>query len=264
LTGPIITLLTDFGTRDGYVAAMKGVILDIVPNAVLVDAGHDVQAHDIQAAGWALAQYAFTFPAGTLHLAVVDPGVGSSRDLLVATASNRIFLAPNNGLLHWVTRSAAGFSVHRIRDDICRPEGKSTTFHGRDILAYAAGRLARGFDTIDSMTEPLEELVIPDWGEVRSQGGMLVGEVIHVDRFGNLITNVQRPHLQETRWRTLTIQAGGGIISGIQKAYSDVRRGEPLALFGSHDHLELAVNRGSAAESMGLKRGARVLVQIEL
>ena len=131
MTGPIITLLSDFGTSDGYAAAMKGVILDVVPNAILVDAAHEIRAHDIQAASWALAQYAFTFPEGTTHIAVVDPDVGTDRDLLVATAGGHTFFAPNNGLVHWISRSAAGFEVRRIRDDVSRPEGKSNTFHRR-------------------------------------------------------------------------------------------------------------------------------------
>ena len=263
MTGPIITLLSDFGTQDGYVAAMKGVILDLVPHAVLVDAGHDIRRHDVQAAGWALAQYAFTYPGKSIHIAVVDPGVGTSRELLLATAGEQYFLAPNNGLLYWVSRSASGFTVQRIREKVHRPEGKSATFHGRDILAYAAGRLASGFDTVERLTEPLEELVVPDWGEVRSEGNALVGEVIHVDHFGNVITNLHRNHVERTGWRRPTVRAGGGTISGIRRTYGDVRRGEPLALFGSHDHLEVAVSCGSAAESMGLRRGDPITVQEE-
>ena len=261
MTGPIITLLSDFGTSDGYAAAMKGVILDVVPNAILVDAAHDIRAHDIQAASWALAQYAFTFPEGTTHIAVVDPDVGTDRDLLVATAGGHTFFAPNNGLVHWISRSAAGFEVRRIRDDVSRPEGKSNTFHGRDVLAYAAARLARGFDSIDSITEPLQELVMPQWGEVRSRGEGLEGEVIHVDRFGNLITNIHRTYLEQAGWKEVALEAGAGTISNLCKTYGDVLPGEPLVLIGSHDHLEIAVCHGSAASAMGLKRGAKVIVR---
>lgn len=261
MSGPIITLLTDFGMSDGYVAAMKGVILEIVPDAILIDAGHDLQAHDVQAASWVLAQYAFSYPDGSIHIAVVDPQVGTNRDLVVASAGGHLFFAPNNGLLHWISRNTAGFEVSRILDHVCRPEGKSNTFHGRDVLAYAAGRIASGFETLESITEPLEEFEIPAWGEVRSRGDALEGEIIHVDRFGNMISNIHRTYLEQVAWNNISVQVGEGRISNLSAAYADVMPGEPLVLVGSHDYLEIAVYHGSAARSMGLKRGAKVVVQ---
>ncbi len=261
MTGPIITLLTDFGGRDGYVAAMKGVILDLVPNGIVVDASHDIPAQDIQAGAWALSQYAYCYPEKTIHVAVIDPEVGTSRDALIATAGNQIFIAPNNGLLHWVSSSAAGFEVRRIRGDVHRPGDTSSTFHGRDVFAYVAGRLARGLDSIEELSEPVEELVVPNWGEVRSEGGGLVSTVIHVDHFGNLITGIHREHLKQFGKNNIMVVAGDGTLSRLHRTYGDVPAGMPLALIGSHDHLEIAVALGSAREVMGIGRGDRIVVK---
>lgn len=264
MSGPIITLLSDFGYADGYAAAMKGVILDLAPRAVVVDAAHGIPPQDVQAGAWVLAQYAFYFPPGTIHLAVVDPGVGTDRDALVARAGGQIFVAPGNGLLHWVSRTAAGFDVRRIRDSVHRDGEVSSTFHGRDIFAYTAGLIARGPDPIEALTAPVEELFVPGWGEVRSEGGGVAGVVVHIDRFGNLITGIHRRHVESIGSRRLLIQAGqetlDETLDGLRKTYQQVPHGSPLALIGSHDHLEIAVSGGSAALKMGLRRGDRVAV----
>lgn len=252
--GQIITLLTDFGSGDGYAAAMKGVILDLCPQVNLVDAGHHVLRHDVAAGAWALAQYAFFYPRGTIHVGIIDPGVGSDRHGLIACCGGQIFVAPDNGLLHWVSRSAAGFEAHVIRPDVHRPEGCSSTFHGRDVFANVAGRLATGYEQIKDLTTPAEELVVPQWGQVRSEGETLVGEVIHVDHYGNVITSFHRSHLEGSGWSDYQIRIGGGVIRTIHETYNEVKRGRPLALIGSHGHLEIAVYKGSAAEAMNLKR----------
>ena len=260
MTSPIITLMSDFGDDDGYVAAMQGVMMETCPNAVLVDATHGIPPHDIKAASWVLSQYAFHYPEKTIHIAVVDPGVGTDRDILLAGAGGQIFLAPNNGLLHWISRRASDFDVRRIKPDVHRPEGVSATFHGRDIMAYAAARLARGLDDMHTLTEAVDEFVVPNWGEVISQRGGIKGQIIHVDHFGNCITSVHRTHLDTMTGRSIVIEIGRGELNRLHRTYGDVAAGEPLALIGSHEHLEIAVARGSAAADMQLARGDEVLV----
>ena len=257
---PIITLLTDFGTRDGYGAAMKGVILDLVPHVTIVDAGHEIPPHDVAAAAWALAQYAFFFPKGTIHVAVVDPGVGSNRQGLIAQAGGHIFIAPDNGTLHWVSKSAAGFDAQVIRPNIHRPSGRSHTFDGRDVFANVAGRLASGYESIAQLSDPATELVVPEWGRVRSEGGAIVGEIIDIDHFGNAITSIHRHHVEQAGWRRALIQVGKTKLTHVNTTYSDVPASTPLALIGSHDHLEIAVCLGSAAKVLGLRRGDSVKV----
>jgi hypothetical protein len=260
MNGPIVTLLTDFGDSDGYVPAMKGIVLGVVPHAVLVDAAHTIPPHDIKAASWVLAQYAFSYPAKTIHIAVVDPGVGTKRDILVATAGGQLFFAPNNGLLHWVSRRASGFQVWRLKKSIHRPEEVSATFHGRDIIAYAAGRLAGELDDVEALTEPIEELVVPAWGDVISERGGIKGQIIHIDRFGNCITSIHRTHLETLMGRGIVIEVGEGTLKRMHRTYGDVRAGSPLAIVGSHDNLEIAISRGSAEQDMNLSRGDDVRV----
>lgn len=263
MTAPILTLMSDFGGDDGYAAAMKGVILAACPHAVLVDATHDIPPHDIKAAAWALGQYASLYPGNTIHLAVVDPGVGTDRDILLAEAAGQVFLAPNNGLLHWISRRESGFDVRRLKRNVHRPQGVSATFHGRDVIAHAAGRLAAGLDDADALTEAVDEFVVPNWGEVISERGGIKGQIIHVDHFGNCITSIHRTHLETMTGRPIAIVVGGGELNRVHRTYGDVAAGEPLALIGSHDHLEIAIARGSAAADMRLARGEDVLVVLK-
>lgn len=255
-----VTLMSDFGYADGYVAAMKGVILGLAPETTVVDAAHAIPPQDIQAGAWTLAQYAFEFPPGTLHVAVVDPDVGTDRDGLVAVAGGHVFIAPNNGLLHWVMRAASSFDVRRIRDNVHRDGDVSSTFHGRDVFAHVAGILAGGRGDWASLTEPVEELLVPDWGEVRSEAGGVVGQVVHVDRFGNLITGIHRRYLESLGRSGVRVQAGQESLGGLRRTYADAPAGHPLALIGSHQHLEIAVSGGSAALKLGIRRGDSVLV----
>lgn len=263
MRNPIITLLTDFGGGDGYVAAMKGVLLDHVPHAVLVDAGHEIPAYDIQAAAWALGQYAFLYPPGTVHVVVVDPGVGTARAGVVAELDGRLFIAPDNGVLHWVRGAAEEVSLGRILDDVHRPGVKSSTFHGRDVFAYVAGRLATRPYAVKEVTEAMDALTAPSWADVRRDGDQVLGEVIHVDRFGNLITNIREVDLEQVGPRPLMIDAGRWSFGALHAAYGDVHPGQPLALIGSHGHVELAVHCGNARELIGLRRGDPVRISAQ-
>ena len=261
MAGQLITLLTDFGTRDGYAAAMKGVVLQLCPRATIIDAGQDVSRYDAAAGAWALAQYAFLYPPGTIHIAVVDPGVGTDRHALIGLGGGQIFVAPDNGLLHWVRQNGPGFEARVIRSGIHRPEGVSNTFHGRDLFAHVAGRLAGGDDRIEDVSDPATEIVIPPWGQVRSEGDLLIGEVVHVDHYGNVITSFRAHHIKRAGWNGFVVCVGGSRIHSLLRTYGEAPPGQPIALIGSHDHVELAIRQDSAAQRMGLKRGDSVSIE---
>lgn len=257
---PIVTLLTDFGTADAYVAAMKGVILSLAPDAAVVDAAHGIAPQNVRAGAWVLGQYAFWYPEGSIHVAVVDPGVGTSRDALLVNADGRVFLAPDNGLLAWVLKQAANVELRKLRPDVHGARGKSSTFHGRDVFAHAAGLLAGGKSAADISVEA-ESVVMPSWAFVHDEGDCLVGEVIHVDRFGNLISNITRKQVAEKKWGGMHVRCGDDGAIRVVSTYGDAEDGELIALFGSSGTLEVAVNGGSAAERTSLVRGAAVLLR---
>ena len=244
---PVITLLTDFGTADGYVAEMKGVLLSAAPNAQVVDLSHDVSPHDVDAARLAVARYWRRFPTGTIHLVVVDPGVGSQRQAIAVLSEGRFLIGPDNGVL---SPALLMQGAHVVALDV--PFGAAPTFHGRDVFAPAAASLARG-TTIDSLGSPLEDAVIRRTPEaVREADGWLRGEVIVVDRFGNAVTNLLAVHGGEVRVGEREVP--------LHRTYADVASGEPVALVGSSGLIEIAVRDGSAAERLGLKRGTVVRI----
>jgi len=256
----MIVLMSDFGTADGYVAAMKGVIAALAPTELIVDATHDIAPQDIAGGAWALANYASSFPEGTIHVAVVDPGVGTSRALVLVEAGGQRVLAPDNGLLSfWL----GGVSTHRARKfkkNWHRPGGISTTFHGRDILAYAAGLLAVNQlpeDALENMDYPLMRL--PE-SMVNLQPQFIVGQVIHIDRFGNAITGITSAHLEKYKRKKPKIRLPFGADVPLKSTYADVANGKTLALINSSDHLEIAVRTGNASLIHGLSRGTEVKV----
>ena len=257
----IITLLTDFGTSDAYVAAMKGVILSLSPKAELVDACHDIAPQDIQAAAWTLGQYWSFYPAGTMHVGVVDPGVGTSRDILLVLADEHLFLAPDNGLLSFVLKHAKSVRLRKLKPDVHRRGEISATFHGRDIFAYAAGLLAAGRADVPTLSDETSSMVVPSWAVVREDHGCLLGEVVHVDHFGNLITNITRRQVAELCGGSVAISAGTFDHIPLKRAYGEASPGELIALFGSSDTLEIAIAGGSAATKTGLPRGATVVAR---
>lgn len=255
----IVTLLTDFGTADGYVAAMKGVILSLAPAAVVVDGAHDISPQDVRGGAWVLGTYWRWYPPGTIHVAVVDPGVGTERDALLVAADGYFFLAPDNGLLSWVLKQCGTAQLYRLRQDVHHSAGKSATFHGRDVFAYAAGLLARG-EHLDKLAEPTRAVVMPAWTAVRIASDGLHGEVVHVDRFGNLITNISRRQVAEQVWPEITVSCEGSAPIPLVETYAREQPGMLVALFGSSDALEIAMVNGSAAAQTGWRRGSKVLV----
>jgi S-adenosylmethionine hydrolase len=253
---PIITLLSDFGTADAYVAAMKGVILGIAPEARLVDVTHAVPPQDVFAGALALRAAAPWFPAGTVHLAVVDPGVGTAREPIVIETATARFVGPNNGLLTLAARPP--WRVYVCEAPAFRLPDTSATFHGRDVFAPAAAFLAGGAPAA-AFGRPLEEercvrLRLP---EPRREGPALVGEVIHVDGFGNLVTSIRAEHLGSAGAGS-RIEAGGEVIMGLSRTYGEAAPGALVALVGSSELLEIAVRDGSAAARLGLGRGGVV------
>jgi len=257
----LVTLLSDFGLRDGYVAAMKGVILSEAPGVTLVDAGHDIVPQDVRAAAWSLGQYWNLYPAGTIHVAVVDPGVGSARAALIAEADGHLFLAPDNGLLRFVQQQTDRFSAFAIPRNWHRPGVLSNTFHGRDVFAYAAGVIAAGKQHPSEIGVPVQSIEDGGWMVSEKENDCLTGEVIHIDHFGNLITSISRQQVQDTGWRDLHIEARGYVFDEICSTYSDVEEHHKVVLFGSGDMLELAVRNGSAARSLGLLRGEKIFIK---
>jgi S-adenosyl-L-methionine hydrolase (adenosine-forming) len=240
----IVTLLTDFGTADGFVGAMKGVILDRAPDAQLVDLTHDIPPRDVRAAAWALREAAQTFPAGTIHVAVVDPGVGTTRRGLLLEERGQLFVGPDNGVLSLAASAATG----RVLD---RPEHfcaeVSATFHGRDVFAAVAGRLAAGLapEECGSVARSWVRLDEPPATRSPDEIG---GRVVHIDRFGNLVTNVGRDLLAEQPW---IARLAGRVVGPLRRTYGDVAPGEWVAYLGSGGWLEIAIRDGSAREAGG-------------
>jgi hypothetical protein len=270
---PIITLTTDFGTRDSYVGVMKGVILGICPHARLVDVTHEIEPQQVVAAAFVLQTFMSYFPPGTIHVVVVDPGVGSSRHPIALATPRGYFVGPDNGIFSQVWRDAsargAPGEVRAVVLDNPRfqlPE-VSATFHGRDIFSPAAAHLACGV-ALDALGTPLDEpvmLSLPLPLPTKQSDTHLEGEVIYIDHFGNCVTNITVDDLLRggslQGWHVSLVAP---LLSSppwslpISTTYADVGEGEPLALIGSSGHLELSVRNGNASRVLDIGRGARV------
>jgi hypothetical protein len=247
---PIITLLTDYGTADSYVAEVKGVILSAAPGVTLVDVTHEVPPGKVMAAQYIVSRTWQRFPAGTVHLVVVDPGVGTERRALAAESAGHRFVAPDNGVLSSLSPEARFVSLPVA-------PGISATFHGRDVFAPAAARLAGG----GGGGARLEDLgsVIAD--PIRSPlptplllEGWIAGEVVYVDRFGTLITNIPGAQVR----RIATIMVAETAVGSLRRTFTDVASGEVVAFVGSAGTVEIAVRDGSAAQRLGFTVGAPV------
>ncbi len=258
----IVTLLTDFGTRDPYVAAMKGVILSQVPRAQIVDLSHEVPAHDVLAASMVLAQAAPWFPPGTVHVVVVDPGVGTDRRILAGQFGQHTYLFPDNGVITMIAAHQPLRSLVTVRTVAPSPaDTPSMTFHGRDIFAPAAARLLEGEPLHKLGPQPQTHRLL-DLPQPRDADGALVGEVIYVDHFGNLVTNIASGTI-EKRWpflHRLSVYCQGRDIGPLQGTYGFAGEGELLALFNSMGLLEIAVNQGRASDELGADVGTEVRV----
>ncbi|HSE42056.1 MAG TPA: SAM-dependent chlorinase/fluorinase [Acidobacteriota bacterium] len=259
---PTITLLTDYGTRDGYVPSIKGVILNINPNVQIVDITHEIPAQDILDASFVLRSCYSYFPPRTIHIVVVDPTVGSSRKLLLVATENYYFIAPDNGVLSLIYEAETVSTVIELTTAHYFLNEISNTFHGRDIMAPTAAWLAKG-NPVENFGEPTQNYLKLSFPKPKMVGeGMLKGTILHVDRFGNLITNIKRSDYDEIRSKipgeTFKSIIGKQEINGLKQYYAQGQKGELLALFGSSDFLEIAQTQGSAAKTLGAARGAEV------
>ncbi len=261
----IITLLTDFGLGDGYVAIMKGVILGIAPRATIVDITHDVAPQSIAQGAYLLSTSYRYFPPGTIHVAVVDPGVGGDRRPIAIATPRALFVGPDNGLLAPVLdearREGGDVQVVELNEPRYWLPEVSTTFHGRDIFSPVAAHLLNG--------TPLREVgrgisdLRPSSSRQPEQGsdGTIEGRIIHIDRYGNCITNITRDYLREHDFGSrLHVEIAGERLPGLYRAYSLGPVGVPMALIGSSGHLELAVCNGNAAKSLGVTADDRLRV----
>lgn len=257
---PLITLTTDFGLHDAYAGTLKGVIHRICPSARIVDLTHDIEPGNIRAAAFTLLTATPFFPPKTLHVAVVDPGVGSRRAALAIRTRHAVFIGPDNGLFEPALRGQTILDCRHIQNPaLCLAE-RSRTFHGRDVFAPVAAHLARGVAFSKVGPRCAQRVDLP-WPQPDRAGTTLHGEVVHVDRFGNAITNLPNAWLEAAAPPEAHVQAGRTRRIPIGSCYLSVPEGAPLAIAGSSGFLEVAVNRGSAAEKLRLTVGSKVTVQ---
>lgn len=245
----VITLLTDFGRSDSYVAEVKAAMLWVAPGAVIVDIAHDIPLGDVRAAQYLLGRSWRWFPEGAVHLTIVDPGVGTARRALAAAANGHSFLAPDNGLL---TPVLDGASVIELGV----PQNASPTFHGRDVFAPAAARLALG-DDLSALGNAVTDAYRTPLPTPRNQGGIWVGQVVYVDHFGTLITNLDSATLSESA----DVVLAGGYVAPLGRTFGDVKRGALVAFVGSGGTVEIAARDRSAAQLTGAGVGSEVRVQ---
>ncbi|RMF66909.1 MAG: hypothetical protein D6743_05715 [Calditrichaeota bacterium] len=256
----VITLLTDFGSRDGFVGIMKGVMLGICPRARIVDISHDIAPQDVEAAAFVLKNSFAFFPKGTVHTVVVDPGVGSQRRVLGVAAAGHIFLAPDNGVLKYIFAEQEAESVVEVKNAQYFLPEVSQTFHGRDIFAPVAAHLAKGLalGKLGPEIRDYQRGRLPVL-EVDEQG--VRGEVVYIDRFGNLISNIPATDLAGLSGPDLRIDVAGRSIRGLSTCYAEAAAGKLLALVGSSGFLEIAVNGGNARQTLRCEVGASVRVR---
>ena len=276
MSNKVFTFTTDFGSSDAYVAAMKGVALGIAPDLTLVDVTHEVPRHDIRHGAFILGGVYRYFPAETVHVAVVDPGVGTLRKAVALVTPAGVFCSPDNGLLSYVlndhlaedqarfelaefgdpvaTPVPDGCSAYEISNPAYRLEPVSDTFHGRDIFTPAAAHIASGLEP-RRLGEPLRELTILNLFTIERHAHAVKGRVIHVDRFGNVVTNIRASQLPQGH---IVVEVADTKIHGLSTTFADAEG--LLALIGSHGYLEIAENLGSAVETLDVEGGDTVVV----
>jgi S-adenosylmethionine hydrolase len=254
----MITLTTDFGLVDPYVAEMKGVILTINPKATLIDVSHGIEKFNVRMAAFVLASAVPYFPKGTVHLAVVDPGVGTERRGIVVQTKRGIFVGPDNGVLMLAAQSQGVEHIFELSNQNLMLPNTSRTFHGRDIFAPAAAYLDSGVKPKEFGQE-IKNPVLPDFAAVKQSGDSLTGEVLHIDSFGNIISNIKEKNMPKTTFVSVKL-AQASLKAKFVKAYGETEPQEPVVLVGSHGFVELALNQGSAAETFHAKVGDKIVV----
>jgi len=264
---PIITMTTDFGLTDPFAGVMKGVILSIAPNATIVDITHEINPQDIQQGVYVIANSYGYFPKGTIHVCVVDPGVGTERRPLICEAGGHYFIGPDNGLFTETFRREKNAVARVITDRNKMLQNVSATFHGRDVFAPAAAHLANGaaLESFGPAAEDIKAIDLP-W-ETRPAPDLIIGEVIYIDRFGNAVTNISRSIVEKTardmEKNEFGVDFSAGTIDGILPNYSSAEDEEsPCAVFGSWDTLEIFVKNNDAAFIYGIETGDEVRIRV--
>ena len=268
-TIPVITLLTDFGLKDEYVGAIKGVILSINTRVQLVDISHNLTRHDILQAALVIKGAFRYFPKDSIHVIVVDPGVGGKRKVICLKKEGHVFVAPDNGVLSLVTQDGKADEIYAVTNQAYFLKPVSNTFHGRDIIAPVAAHLSKGIalprlgekltlDDINTLDIPVPFL--------SSDEKLLAGEIISIDHFGNLITNIDQETFEiftgKRKSGTVVIGLGNSRIQGVSESYDTVKVGDPLAIFGSRNLLEISVNQADASSYFRARVGLAVTVEI--
>lgn len=265
MAGRIVTLMTDFGVNDFYVGAMKGAILGANPEAQIVDISHGIAAYDVLDAAYTLSKAYSTFPTGTVHVVIVDPGVGTQRRPIIARGDNHYFIAPDNGVLSFIYPEQEMLSVIEVTATHYFRSPVSNTFHARDIFAPCAGWLSKGVD-IEKFGEPITDYVklsIPKAQKISEK--QWKGLALKIDRFGSVVTNIRPedcPALFADPTPGFKVVIGDKQVTKMVKHYAEGGKGEVFAILGSSGALELAANRAGAAQALGAKRGAEVILEL--
>jgi len=257
----IATLTTDFGLKDPYAAAMKAAILSICPNAVIVDVTHEIAKFNILMGAYVLASASPYFPKGAVHVAVIDPGVGTQRRPILIQTTQGFFVGPDNGILVLAAEKQGITRIHELSNPQFMLPNVSNTFHGRDIFSPAAAHLLNGVKP-EAFGPEISEAVKPEFAKVTRRNDVLVGTVLHVDGFGNIITNINKTEVAQNHLKGPVIVELPDYKVNLKlcKAYGEATPQEPLALIGSHGFLEIALNQGDAAEKFKTKPGDNVTI----
>jgi S-adenosylmethionine hydrolase len=255
----IIALTTDFGLKDPYAAEMKAVILSISPKTRIVDITHKIEKFNIRMGAYTLAAACPYFPKGTIHVAVIDPGVGTKRKAILIQTRNSYFIGPDNGVLALVAKSQGIKHIYKIENPKFMLPRISNTFHGRDIFAPAAAYLANGISPSEFGPE-MRKIVTPKFAKITKTKTTLTGEIIHIDSFGNIITNLREEDCEIMGMKnTVNLELKDTRLKlRLCKAYSEVKAQQPLAIIGSHNFLEISINQGNAAETFQTRVGDKV------
>ncbi|TVQ66357.1 MAG: hypothetical protein EA360_05845 [Balneolaceae bacterium] len=262
-TRPIITLTTDFGTSDHYVSSMKAVILGINPDVRIIDISHDIPPQDVMAGAWVVRNASMLFPPETIHVVVVDPGVGTNRTPVAIRIKDQLFVGPDNGIFSLIGEDFEYQAIHLNREAFWRDE-RSNTFHGRDIFAPVAAHLSGG-TPLHELGSPILKLVTFRWAVPIADRDGIQGWIVHIDRFGNLISNISEKMIRDhvDQGRTFRIYVGNTILDTIHTTFASVPDGEPVGYIGSTGKLEVAINRGNAREMLGVEKGAQISIILQ-
>lgn len=258
----VITLTTDFGVQDHYVGVLKAVLISIAPDARLIDVSHQIPPQDIMAGAWVVRNTAMLYPPDSVHLVVVDPGVGTARKPVALRINDQYFVGPDNGIFSLIADSHNYQAVELTNPDYWLPN-PSRTFHGRDVFAPVAAHLSRGVP-LNDLGKPSEQLETYRWAVPISDKDGIQGWIVHIDHFGNLISNIPEKMIREAAAvADLKIYVGNTILEEIVDTFGDVEEGEPAAYIGSSGVLEVAINKGSARQMLGVEKGAQISIVVQ-